>query len=458
MSSTDLQDCSIIASTFERGAHATPSEAAVWVNLSRLLDNTSSIANSASSSLGSFIQTPSVTAATQAAGLVGSKIPSASASTSTTSIDSLLQGVGFGNIKSAITGQQIGGQVLEWMKECVPCSLRLQSFLELNPPLDLLSALEQDLKDRLAVLYSMVDMLSRFNSAFDICTLLDQFSFICIPDLQKIITLLMAQFLLDIPKLDGLIDILQKLIAPIFAPILLAVNALMSQFLQLVTNPIKCILDSLALQTRKIDPETSTSISSASADVRSELNSIQSDLSSSLGTIMDTMDEARKNIEAKMDFYLQEIEAMMGELNGGDASYLRAIMKKLMLIRQIQFISALIMAKIAGHDLCTRSSGQTPTRSQLDSFFDNFLNPRLPFRMRVDDGGNVLVEDKTGDEAEDDSAFNFDNIFNGSSDPSVTLSVQEIISNLSKPINTSLPCKVSTDDSTVNRWIAELDG
>lgn len=468
---TQLQDCMQIASAFERIAHSTPTEAAAWATMSRMLTNTSSLSSATVSSLSSFIQTPQLTTATQAASIAGSKTPTVSATSSSATIDDLLSGINFGNTKSVISNQQMAGKLVsDWLRDCIPCSFRIQSFLELNPPSNLLAALDQHLKNQLAILFSMTDMLTRFNSATDLCSMIDGLSFICIPDLQRLIAILMAQFLLEVPKLDGLMDMLQKLIQPIFAPIFMAINALLSQFKQLIMNPVKCIIDSVATQTSKISPDAgasiygaSSAVTSASDSIQSELNGAASDMYSSFSSLMDTIETAMKTLDSKMDFYIDEVNGMLGEMSGGDASYLRNSMKKLNLIRQIVFVTSIIAAKAMGHQLCTNSSGKLPSKSTLDSFFDNFLNPRMPFTYRATENGGVEVEEKTGGIG-DEVLSNGGNVvefgdtiggIGGSVDPNIAISVKEILMNLSVT-TTSVPCRTKTDDATVSRWMTEL--
>jgi len=129
--STDLgttaQDCAIIAAAFEKGAHATPSEAAVWAVLNRTLSNTKAFSAAAGTSLESYIKTPQI-AAQQTSGQA-SNLSSAYSSGSSSGgggtmkdIGELLQGVNFDNMKASIAGTGPAGAAFsQYLSDCIPC-------------------------------------------------------------------------------------------------------------------------------------------------------------------------------------------------------------------------------------------------------------------------------------------------------------------------------------------------
>jgi len=482
---TDAQDCALIARTYERAAHSTPTEAAVFATFNRQLGNMQLFSNSAITSLSSYIQSPkdaAATANTQASDLATSAGVSPNSTTggttTSTSFDSLLQSFNAGKTSSSTLGSSFGNTLLDWAKDCIPCSLRLTAFLELNPTTDLLGVLEDDLENKLASLMSIIDMLQNLLEYDNFCDLLNMLSFMCIPDLQRLIATLMALLLLDVPDLDGLIDLLAQMIAPIFAPIFMSMTTLLDQFVLLVTSPLECVVDAFEQQINKLNMEinfkgetvaiTSTTqtgtqeVQDELDDMYSQMNSMSSGLKSSLQELTDLVDEAIQKLKNRLAFYIEEIKAMLGEFGLGDATYLRLSMRKLTIIRMISFIVAVITAMAQGHDACS-GDGKTPSTDAIDNFFNTFLNPQSAFNMWVDDKGLIHVDEKVA--SLDVSILSSDgNVFEFEGEdllsPTITQTTQQISQALTVPTTKTLPCRLDTpvaEANKVNRWMAELD-
>lgn len=434
---TGIQDCSLITSIYERGCHSTPTEAAVFATLTRSIQNQKTFSQTAINALTQYVYSPEQSAReVSAQGLSsGTQAP----------IQTNLRELNLGDQQlSTIGGRDFGDRLLSFLKDCIPCDPRVLSLGEIQPNLNLLSALEDQIKTQLAQLSGVLDLLNNFDAYTDFCELLGLLSFMCIPDLQRMIAILMALLTLDIPEFDGLIGMLQALIMPIFSPILMQITSMLDQFVLLVTNPIQCVIDAINEQLKKVGYQV-------------ELDKqVRDQLSSSLSLLQTMLVEAKRRIESRLDFYIQQVEAMLGEFNTGDSAYLKASLRKLQIVRMVSFIVAVINAISSGQLVCNPS--QPPEVSQLDNFFENFLNPSSSFKLWVDDEGEIHVD------LNDLDLPGVNNVIQFEGDPlldtSIVESIQDVSQNLSRAVQVKVPCRLeATSDNVeqINRWIEELN-
>lgn len=464
---TKQQDCSLIAQTFERGCHSTPSEAAVFATLTRNLQNNKSFAKTASESLSTYLNSPTDSAseaASQSQKFASDAVPNPGGTDGTSSQnDQILQGFNIGTQSQSINTDSFGDKLMDWARDCIPCSLRLAAFLELHPNIDLLGSLEGYLEGLLGQLTDITGMLKNFDSYGDFCQLLNLLSFMCVPDLQRIISLLMALFMLQVPKLDGLIGLLQGLIAPIFAPILMAITSLLDQFSALVTAPLACVIDAINAQIEKLTVETNSSQVSFASSSADQLQSVSSGLQQ-LGA---QVTEGVLQVKNKLKFYVDQVRALIDEMGGNDSAYIQAKIQVLQLVRMISFVTAIITALSKGHAAC--SSQKTPENQELDNFFNNFLNPNSPFNMWVDDNGQIHLDEKiegfdsavkppnTGE-----ALPQFGNVlqFEGEDLLQLDPRIETLATELASSIEVVIPCKLEKtvgDTDKVNQWLAELN-
>lgn len=446
---TCAQDCSQIAAAFERGSHSTASEPAVFATLTRTLQNNKRLATTNADALETYLSAPQETAAnaTAEAASFGADTLNNGASAQT---GHGLQSLNIGTQEQSAMGDSFGTKLLQQARDCIPCGLRMAAFLELHPNVNLLGALEAHLTGQLQVLSDIAGIFTNFDSYGDFCSLLNLLSFMCIPDLQRIIATLMALLILDVPTLDGLISMLQALIVPIFAPILMGITSLLDQFSVIVTNPLECVIDAINLQLQKLgfqlDP--SSPIEQASAGISTGLQQLQSSVT-----------EAKQRIEDKLTFYIKQVEAMMGELGSGDSAYIAATIRKLQIVRMIAFIIAMITAISRGHAAC--SSTKPAGLNDIDNFFQTFLNPTAPFDLWVDDDGQLHVDEKVPEQAE--TLPNTENVLQFEGEPlleTVAIQVGEVAATLSTPVRTIVPCSLELqtgDIDKVNQWVSELN-
>ena len=441
---TSLQDCALICSTFERGAHSTPTEAAVFATFTRLLENSKSISDSVITSFSSYMNVPKDTAVEEVTQAVSAGGVQGGSGTSTPNTGATLQGLNLNDGGDGVSlGDSFGNALLDMAKNCIPCLDRLTTFLELHANVDLLGAFEADILARLSFLMSLGNMFNDLGIYGDFCELLNLLSFMCIPDLQALIAMLMALLILDIPKFDGLIGFLQGLILPIFAPIFTAITSLLDQFSLTVMSPLDCIIDAINQQLRKLNYEL---------DPTSPLQ----DAKKGIAELNLMVVEAKQTVQDKLDLYIMNIKALFGEFAFTDAAYLELSIKKLKILRMVGFLVAIIKALSKGALACS-SQGQPLEQSELDNFFDNFLNPSSPFDLWVDNNGAIHVDEKVPGQAEALSTFN--NVFQFDGRDLVSR-VEEVATALVKPATIVVPCKLSTtsdDADKINLWISELN-
>ena len=144
------------------------------------------------------------------------------------------------------------------LEECIPCLDRALD-MDLLAPIDrFLEGLEFDLEDRWNHLSGIADLLTSEDIYDDICTLLDFFTFQCIPDLAAILSMLLwfYQSLVTSFSLDISLS-LWTVLGMILGPFFMNLESIIDQYIQMIMAPIDCVIDSLLYQMSKI-PSIST--------------------------------------------------------------------------------------------------------------------------------------------------------------------------------------------------------
>lgn len=472
---TEEQDCTVISKFFEHAAHSTPSEVAALAPLSRQLNNSSGFAGNAKKTLSSYLMGSQLAAKglfSKASNMSSNYSTFASgAASKSASFDELMSGAKFPDFNTAIPGTgQFGKKMAQMIKECTPCALRPLSFADLNPTGTLLKAHESFINSQLAIFSNMISMFNNFNSHSDLCSLINSTKDICILDLQRMLVMLMAKLAFDTPKMDGMMNMLQQLVAPLFMSTMQAIGALMDQLVQLVTAPAQCIIDSLNSYTAGVTGVTSAASAfspSENDDVTTSINKMSGateGIESSIEAISEAMAVAKKAIEAKLDFYIEEIEGLMGETGASNSNYLGFAMKKMTAVRQIMFIQALIIAKVSGASIC-KSEGKSASKSELDNFFNNFLNPLSPYKMWLADDGNIKIQNNPQQYRQMDILSKDGTPIQFSPkqllDPSVESTTMDIAYKLNNPQQeVIIPCSFANAGDKaqeINQWVREMD-
>jgi hypothetical protein len=438
---TCLQDCALITNVFERGAHSDISEQAVFATIARDLETTRAFSNSAQKVMGTYLRSPVSSTISQFESVSGDAV-----STGTEEFDdSDLSSLKFGETDVSTLGEAFGKDLLDWARDCIPCEARVIANFEIYPSLDFMGAMKKDLLEKLKRLTEVTVMLKNFDIYGDYCELMALLSFMCIPDLQKIILALVSLITFEVPRLDITIDIIRGLVAPLFTPILLSITALLDQLSLIILSPLDCIINSINLQLKKYDLE-----------IDSENNLHGGMIELGVG-----LEEAKRIIQEKLEFYIGQITIMLGEANG--SNYLSLSLRKLKFVRLITFITSIISAISRGQTPCAEE-GKSPTASEIDNFFTNFLNPNVPYTFSVDSDGNVQVDDVIPGY---EDIFEVGEIVQTEGEDVVSPVVTDITSaanelqrELTTPVQATIPCTMKTtpgESARINKWIQELN-
>jgi hypothetical protein len=459
----EFSDCNLIARAFEKGSHYSSKEAAVFATLSRPVQNTRVFSRGTQKTLKSFGATSKKKAFF---------IDSATASVAGAEQD---DDSSFANV------------LAKEAKECLPCFDRILSGLDLNPLDDFLNALEDILRTKLAMLNSLSNLFGPLDVYGDLCALLGFLNSMCVADLQKLLALLTMLDMEFSISLDAIFDLLMSLVGSLFAPLLESILGLLNQLMQLILAPINCIIEALSLLIRDLDVLTATgqligdpdkilkassssSSSGASASVSIDLASAISDAAdkqdknqsavrSGLVELQSSLIKGRNKLQEKFAFFMNAITKLAGDWGLNDESYIANSGKKLINLRLQGFLVALIEALSKGKPICDPRVNK-PAPTELENFFDTFLNPNSPFRLSVDKDGNITIEEPINGSSDTDRPTTSD----GSMLPNVPkvlgLTQESLLRNLVTPIKVTIKCKLDTtseDIDKVNRWMEELN-
>jgi len=424
---TCFQDCSVIINAFENAAYSDTTEASVFAPLVREPILTQHLADMVNDALESYSVSP-----TASGGDISDDDTSSTASA-----------------------------VAEWMQNCLPCYERATSLLDLEPDLNLLDLLEEALKERLAALKRLYDSLQNFDIYEDLCSLLELLNFICVPDLQRLVMLLMVILMGEKPKLMSALDFIKALLFPLFLPLLLGIVTLLDIIKTIVVTPLDCIIEVME-QAKTGVAQLKTGIEASKAVAEdydkhidtSDGEQLTDKATDSISELENSIREARDYIVEKFDFYIDQIQRMMAELQAGSLIYLDVSLIKLKYIRLIALIIAIISAAAMGHVPCD-DSGVT-SASAMNKFLDDHLNPRNAYKMSVDDKGHIhIVEPNIPSTPSTPSGAKDTTVLS----PGVAEKVSQLRSSLQKT-TVVLPCGLKTEVSQsdkIDKWIAELN-
>jgi len=332
----------------------------------------------------------------------------------------------------------------------------------------------------------------------DFCALMDLFNFTCIPDLQRILMLFSTLLAFEMPQLDGLIGLVQALIAPLFSPILTAIMGLFDQFILLVANPLECIVDAISQQLEKL-PRSDNPVFNLASHNANEfgasdsttkgikeveksaialkeewvdaptrgavegMNAMSQGVGEALSIMKNFITDAIAMLKEKLRFYLSDLQSLLGEMASTDAGYIAMSMRKMQMVRLISFITALISA-IASGNLGFCKDGGKAEAHEIDNFYNNFLGPNMSFSVAVDEAGNLNFREKTDRFKEEyqKALPNRQNVFEfeGKDLTETGQRISQVARALSEPVQVTKPCRLevtSSEASTLNRYISELN-
>jgi hypothetical protein len=249
----------------------------------------------------------------------------------------------------------------------------------------------------------------------------------------------------------------------------------------MVIDPIDCIINSIREQSRKlhvteleanvrdikvnvdgstinvptvqISPTRDIGISTRALDqkqaqIDADFKTFQNNFKGALNELEIHLTSSSNEMRTKLQVYVDELQKFLVLAGGHDTTYMITAQKKLITIRLIAFIVAMIKAKSKGSKFC--KPGEKPAPAALDNFFNNFLSPNSPFSISVDAAGNLIVDEKLP-QNQLGTAKNID--------------VADVLTkprNLIDfgPVKTVFKCPVATtvdDVDRVNTWMLQLD-
>lgn len=146
----------------------------------------------------------------------------------------------FGSEASSKTRAENVGKMLT---ECIPCFNRLLDMDALLPDGDLLEIHMMNIKVRTDMIDKVTSVFKDPGFAIDICSLLQMLSHLCPQDLLAIMAL-MTQYLAKLNlEVNFNLDFIIQLVGPILSPFLDALSAWLDKWIQMLLNPLICVLD-----------------------------------------------------------------------------------------------------------------------------------------------------------------------------------------------------------------------
>lgn len=250
-----MQDCYAITSTFERGAAYCTTEESVFAMMRPSLNNIRIMAGSQEfrSLTDEAIRDGALGIDTDADEQTTGDDPGVNLNSAAHDIIEDAGGTG-AKAKRSFT-EVIGG----WLKDCFPCDFRINSAADfaVKFQLNLEEALMQYLRwyqhflNQLKSLANLFNVNSRFA---EICALVKAISsYICLPDLRRIIAILMLLLMRISFSINGLFSFVLNLVAPLILPFLSGIADTMEKFLLAIVKPIECIIDGFVNMIEKLN-------------------------------------------------------------------------------------------------------------------------------------------------------------------------------------------------------------
>lgn len=146
----------------------------------------------------------------------------------------------FGSDTDAKTRAENIGKLIT---QCVPCFARLLDPGSLLPDGDLLEIHLMNIKIRTNLLDQLMALLKDPGYYIDVCEILNLFAHLCPQDILAILALL-SQFLAKLNlDIEFNLDFIISLVGPILSPFLDALSAWLDKWIQLILEPIICVVD-----------------------------------------------------------------------------------------------------------------------------------------------------------------------------------------------------------------------
>lgn len=251
---TEFQDCQVIARAFEKGAHHSLTEESVFATLTPQLASMRSMSKATKRTLDQFENSTKKV-----------DLKALSKDSATQGITTTVQGIIAGPAQvNQILEAQAEGDLLGGIfnSECIPCGLRINFSEELNIGMLLSGALDpwynsltKYFKESLDNILAMIEMFKNLGKYVDLCAFLKFLTeFTCVPDLQRILSVLSAMLMNIAMELNGIFDFVVMIVGPLMLPFLSMLIDTLHRFLELAIKPLECIINAIQNILSKLDP------------------------------------------------------------------------------------------------------------------------------------------------------------------------------------------------------------
>ena len=252
----------------------------------------------------------------------------------------------------------IEGALKAFIADCIPCADRMVSGFQFGIATNFQAGIESDIQRRIDFLNRVFDFSTNKDVYDDICSLINTLNFMCVPDLVRIISLLMFLLTRYSLKLKDFFNVLQGLVSAIFKPLMIDITSLFDQYGKLVLDVVNCIIDAMQSQLAKLG-------TGGSAEEASEtLEEFQQSVGSGLQILIGAIREGESSLRGLIEQWTAQLEAFLLQDATTDSSSLDFLESKLKLIRLIDLIQALINFKQSEMDC----PDQNFSAEQLSSF------------------------------------------------------------------------------------------
>lgn len=505
LSIIELQDCSTVCKTFERGCNFSITEESVYAVLAPQICTMRNLAKSTMAIIEdtkktdepNLVESPNATTLDPSTGTpVEEEDPSF--------IDKMIEG--------ATNGDQLFGLL---GSDCIPCKFRLNFkkemtvksfFFDMDSPL--FGSMYKFFLESYEQIVAVADMLSGKDQYVDLCQFVRFFKqFMCVPDIHALIAALTALLMKLSIELSSLFDIILQLIGPILMPFLNQVVNQIQQLIDLAIKPLECIVAAISNLMSKLDMNVlfqnlgsiNMSIGASSESPSGEKKSpLELDLSglkdignqldyasatkagmqkgllsikSLIAQLMSYCREAETAIYSIRDLILGDFIKLLTSLTGGSGGTLLSLGKKLAIVQMIVLLKSLVKAYDKGINCGTDEDEELsilPSQRGFTLFKD--ANGDTVWQQSTDET-NKAVELALAGLIEPGKEFDPERVGNETmnklkslikltGDPVLDSSISRTIETLTTPVKLTFRCSAQTkvaDAEKVNNWISELN-
>lgn len=319
-------------------------------------------------------------------------------------------------ISTLLAAESVGDALKKSAADCVPCSDRVLALMNLNPLEDLLDLLERDILRRLQSLFALLDLLNNIDIYNDVCMLIRQLNFQCVPDLQRIalmLTLLLSKYK---DNLSTSLSLPEILIGSLFTPFLSGLNTLLDQYIQMVVDPIDCMIDEFNRQAQKLDilegiqkanaqlgkdKENPTNQKGYIPDLSQSMKDVSSvPLKNALVDLTNYLKQGKLYVESLLNFVREQLEQLLGTSDIALNEKMRNAQHKMNLLRLISLVVSIINATKSGVFNCGDLQ-KVESSKKLETFLNNYIAPNVAVRINLDSSkGTVFIQSPKIDEAQ----------------------------------------------------------